>query len=213
MRLRPSGRAGPVSVSFRALEDYYAGEAETWEFLALTRARVVWSSDPAFAERVAGAIETALRLAREPEQVTRDVREMRALMDRERPGGGLWELKLAPGGQVDCEFAAQHSQLLAAARGEPLTVSTVEALAAPELDPVFGQAWSLQQSISQVIRCAFEGDPDPEAEPAEFRERLAGVAGFDSFDALKAELSARRAGARTALEALLGPLNPPATES
>ena len=213
MRLRPSGRAGPVSVSFKALEEYYAGEAETWEFLALTRARVVWSSDPAFAERVAGAIETALRLAREPEQVTRDVREMRALMDRERPGGGLWELKLAPGGQVDCEFAAQHSQLLAAARGEPLTVSTVEALAAPELDPVFGRAWSLQQSISQVIRCAFEGDPDPEAEPAEFRERLAGVAGFDSFDALKAELSARRAGARTALEALLGPLNPPATES
>ena len=174
---------------------------------------MVWASDSAFAERVAGAIETALRRPRDPEQVTRDVRDMRDLMDRERPGGGLWDLKLAPGGQVDSEFAAQHSQLLAAARGEPLTVSTVEALGAPGLDPVFGKAWSLQQSIAQVIRCAFEGDPDPEAEPAEFRERLAGVAGFDSFEALKGELTVRRAAARTALEALLGPLNPPATES
>ncbi|MFN4296111.1 MAG: bifunctional [glutamine synthetase] adenylyltransferase/[glutamine synthetase]-adenylyl-L-tyrosine phosphorylase [Brevundimonas sp.] len=213
MRLRPSGRAGPVSVSFRALDDYYAGEAETWEFLALTRARVAWSSEAAFGQRVAGAIEAALRRPRDPAQVTRDVRDMRALMDRERPGGGLWELKLAPGGQVDCEFAAQHSQLLAAARGEPLTVSTVEALGAPGLDPVFGQAWSLQQSVSQVIRCAFQGDPDPEAEPAEFRERLAEVAGFESFDALKTELAARRKAAREALEGMLGPLNPTVTES
>ena len=49
MRLRPSGSQGPVAVSQAAFESYYAGEAETWEFLALTRARVVWASSPTFA--------------------------------------------------------------------------------------------------------------------------------------------------------------------
>ncbi|MFZ3006996.1 MAG: bifunctional [glutamine synthetase] adenylyltransferase/[glutamine synthetase]-adenylyl-L-tyrosine phosphorylase, partial [Phenylobacterium sp.] len=49
MQLRPSGTKGPVAVSFAAFEDYYAREAETWELLALTRARVVWASSPVFA--------------------------------------------------------------------------------------------------------------------------------------------------------------------
>ena len=204
MRLRPSGRAGPVAVSRRTFEDYYAGEAQTWEFMALTRARVVWASDAAFADQVTAAVAAALRRPRDEDQVRRDVREMRALMDRERPGGGPWELKLAPGGQVDCEFAAQYGQLLAGSKGGTLTVSTLEALAAPGLDPVFGRAWALQQSIAQVIRCAFDGDPDPETEPAAFRERLAAVAGYDGFDALRADLGARRTAARAALEALLG---------
>ena len=46
LQLRPSGRAGPVAVSLQGFCDYYAGEAETWELLALTRARVVWASSP-----------------------------------------------------------------------------------------------------------------------------------------------------------------------
>src|SRR5690606_38066078 len=41
MRLRPSGRQGPVATSIGALSDYQLNEAWTWEHLALTRARVV----------------------------------------------------------------------------------------------------------------------------------------------------------------------------
>src|ERR1700753_4439275 len=48
MQLRPSGTKGPVAVSFAAFEGYYEAEAETWELLALTRARVMWSSSAAF---------------------------------------------------------------------------------------------------------------------------------------------------------------------
>jgi glutamate-ammonia-ligase adenylyltransferase len=48
LRLRPSGSDGPVAVSLDAFADYHAGEAETWEALALTRARVVWATTPAF---------------------------------------------------------------------------------------------------------------------------------------------------------------------
>ena len=44
MQLRPSGTKGPVAVSFAAFERLLRGEAETWELLALTRARVVWAT-------------------------------------------------------------------------------------------------------------------------------------------------------------------------
>ena len=41
MRLRPSGRSGPVATMIGSFESYQENEAWTWEHLALTRARVV----------------------------------------------------------------------------------------------------------------------------------------------------------------------------
>ena len=64
LQLRPSGTKGPVAVSLAAFEDYYAGAAETWEFLAMTRARVVWATSPVFEAAAAQAIEAALRRPR-----------------------------------------------------------------------------------------------------------------------------------------------------
>ncbi len=40
MRLRPSGRQGPVATGWAAFKSYQETEAWTWEHLALTRARV-----------------------------------------------------------------------------------------------------------------------------------------------------------------------------
>lgn len=197
MRLRPTGSKGPVSVRLSAFEDYYAGEAETWEFMVLTRARVVWASDPAFADRVAETIEAVLRRPRPGVDVAADVRKMRALMDRERRPHGFWDLKLSPGGQVDAEFAAQYRQLQAAAAGAPLTVSTLEAL---HDDAVLAEAWRLQQRLSQLLSAAFEGRVDPEAEPSVFQLRLAEAAGAADFDTLKRELTDLRARARAAFE-------------
>ncbi|HWA60234.1 MAG TPA: bifunctional [glutamine synthetase] adenylyltransferase/[glutamine synthetase]-adenylyl-L-tyrosine phosphorylase, partial [Caulobacteraceae bacterium] len=57
LRLRPTGTQGPVAVSFPAFAGYYEGDAETWEFLALTRARVAWATSPEFAARAEAAIE------------------------------------------------------------------------------------------------------------------------------------------------------------
>src|SRR6202035_5040666 len=59
MRLRPSGRSGPVATSIAAFESYQRNEAWTWEHLALTRARVV-SAPPDFARRLAEAIRGVL---------------------------------------------------------------------------------------------------------------------------------------------------------
>mgnify|MGYP002653933729 CR=1 FL=1 len=84
MRLRPSGRQGPVATSIESFRAYQMDEAWTWEHLALTRARVVWASSSQFAEAAAGAVESALRRPRDRARTAADVRDMRALLERAR---------------------------------------------------------------------------------------------------------------------------------
>ncbi|HBY25317.1 MAG TPA: hypothetical protein DEH75_01985, partial [Bradyrhizobium sp.] len=59
MRLRPSGRAGPVASRIDAFADYQEREAWTWEHMALTRARVI-SSSAEFRERIEAIIRGVL---------------------------------------------------------------------------------------------------------------------------------------------------------
>ena len=202
MRLRPGAAKGPVSLRLSAVEGYYAAEADTWEFMALTRARVVWTDDPAFGARTTATLEAILRRPRPGVDVAGDARRMRDLMARERPGQGFWDLKLAPGGQVDAEFVAQVRQLTAAAAGGALTVSTLEALTG---DPALAEAWRLQQALGQILAAAFDDRPDPDHEPDGFQRRLAEAAGLADFAALKLRLAAVRTAARAAFATALPP--------
>ena len=211
MRLRPSGTAGPVAVSAAAFENYYAADAETWEFLALTRARVVWASTPAFEGFVAGAIERALRRPRDRAKCAREVREMRDLMTQERPSSGFWDMKLSAGGLVDIEFVAQYLQIVEAAAGGPLRSNTGEALSAIAraglADPIaltrLREAWTLQQDLSQLLKVALPDGADPAAEPKAFRERLARAGGGVGFAAVRDKLRAARMAAHRAFDELI----------
>jgi len=211
LKLRPSGTKGPVAVSLRAFKTYYQSEAETWELLAMTRARVVWASSPAFAVRASEAIATALRQRRDPVSTARDVADMRALMRRERPAQGFWDFKLAPGGLVDIEFCVQHLQLIGAADGGPLLVNTLEALNALEVDrlapaAILGDlkaAWTVQQDLSQILKIALEEEAAPEQEPAAFRVLLAKTARAQSFRAMKARLTKARIAAQNAFKVIV----------
>jgi len=204
MRLRPTGSKGPVSVRLETLRAYYAEEADTWEFMALTRARVVWASDEAFGAEVTAALEEALRRPRDAVQTAREVRAMRDLMERERAAKGFWDLKLSAGAQVDAEFVGQYRQLMAGAAGRPLTVSTLEAL---KDDPVLADSWRMHQQLSQLTACAFEDKNDPDEEPPGFQQRLAAAVGAPDFDTLKAQLIDLRLRARRAFDSVLPPIS------
>jgi len=200
MRLRPSGSKGPVSVPLSGFQTYYSDEAATWEFMALTRARVAWASEPAFGAQVTAAIEAALRRPRPGVDTAGDVRAMRDLMDRERPAKGFWDLKLVPGGLVDAEFLGQFRQLQTAAEGGRLSVSILDQL---EGDPPLKDAWALHQALAQLLACAFDDKGDPEAESETFRTRLAEAAGEADFPALRLRLERVRKAAREAFETAL----------
>ena len=112
MRLRPSGRQGPVATSLQSFISYQETEAWTWEHLALTRARVL-VGEPV----LAGEIEAFRRdlLARKGKgpKVRNDVAAMRERLQAAKPAKGSWEAKNGPGRLMDIELAAQMACLIA----------------------------------------------------------------------------------------------------
>src|SRR5581483_11477242 len=100
LRLRPSGNKGPVATQFKGFLAYQQSEAETWEHLALTRARVI-AGDPRFGQEVASAVSEILRRPRPRARTAEEVRDMRALIAREREKEGAFDLKIGAGGLID----------------------------------------------------------------------------------------------------------------
>ena len=84
MRLRPSGRSGPLATQIDGFVSYQEREAWTWEHMALTRARVV-SAPPDFAARIEAAIRDVLCRKRDAAQHRRRRRrDARAPSPRKR---------------------------------------------------------------------------------------------------------------------------------
>ncbi len=84
MRLRPSGRSGPLATQIDGFRSYQEREAWTWEHMALTRARVV-SGAADFAARIEAAIRDVLCRKRD---AARDRRRRRRDARGHRQGKG-----------------------------------------------------------------------------------------------------------------------------
>jgi glutamate-ammonia-ligase adenylyltransferase len=117
MRLRPSGRQGPVATSFQAFCDYQRNEAWTWEHLALTRARPV-AGAPALGERVEVFRRALLKEKADPAKIAEAVQDMRARLADAKPAKGIWDGRLGPGRGQDIELLASAAALVA---GSPET--------------------------------------------------------------------------------------------
>ena len=111
MRLRPSGRKGPVATSLSAFQTYQTDEAWTWEHLALTRARPI-AGTFAIAEDVEAFRRTLLQHERDKWATLKDVSDMRARLSDAKPGSGLWDVKSGVGRLQDIELLAQAGALL-----------------------------------------------------------------------------------------------------
>lgn len=129
MRLRPSGNAGPLAVSFEGFGRYQRENAWTWEHMALTRARVI-TGPPPLRRRLTETITAVLTSPRDPERLLRDVASMRARIDTAHHTEDVWEVKYMRGGMVDIQFIAQYLLLRHAAdRPEIVEQNTTGALA------------------------------------------------------------------------------------
>jgi glutamate-ammonia-ligase adenylyltransferase len=214
MRLRPSGRSGPVATSFAAFEGYQRDEAWTWEHLALTRARVV-SAPPDLARRLEAAIRSVLCAERDPALLAGDVVEMRRAIAAENPDEQRWDLKYAAGGLIDLEFIAQYLQLAhAAALPGILATSTAAVfdnaarLGVLSVDDaeVLRPAIRLYQDLTQILRLCLPGPLDPKTAGAGLIGLLVRAADVPDFATLDAHVAETQQKVRRCFEKIVGQL-------
>ena len=174
MRLRPSGRQGPVATSFEAFRAYQREEAWTWEHLALTRARVVAAAGAAEAE-AAGALadeveafrRALLAEAGEKAKTLADVAEMRARLFAAKPAEGDWDAKRGPGAMTDIELLAEAGALIAGSAQRGVAAQLRASVKAGLIDKAEAEtlaaSYRLFWSVQAVTRLLTEAELDLEA--------------------------------------------------
>jgi glutamate-ammonia-ligase adenylyltransferase len=212
MRLRPSGRAGPVASHIQSFAEYQEHEAWTWEHMALTRARVI-SASPEFRVRIEKIIRDVLMRPRDGAATANDVADMRRAIALEKGEDDLWDLKYAAGGVVDIDFIAQYLQLVHAAdKPEILDVNTLEVLDNAAKLGVLGQseaevlrsAARLYHDLIQILRLCVIDNFNPETAGEDLLQVMARAGDAPDFSALAARVKETQAEVRRVFRAVVG---------
>jgi len=208
MRLRPSGRQGPVATSLAAFRSYQETEAWTWEHLALTRARPI-----AGAPEVCAAVEAfrraliAGRALADPAPILRDVAEMRARLAAARPGSA-WDFKAGRGRLMDIDLIAETAALRAgspARRPEQQIRAGVKAgVLSAAAGEAIGAALRLLWPLHASARLLGEGAADPATLGAGARAFVLREGGAADVADLEARVSELCDGAGAAIDQILG---------
>ncbi|WP_373356672.1 glutamine-synthetase adenylyltransferase [Pseudoroseicyclus sp. CXY001] len=207
MRLRPSGRQGPVATSLAAFKTYQAEEAWVWEHLALTRARAVAGEDPLGAE--IECFREGLIAAQEGQggRIAPEVAEMRARIAAARGEAAFWDVKAGPGRLLDVELAAQMLGLMAGSPERLPAAQIAAGLNAGVIEPgeaeVLVAAQRLFWRLQATGRLLTGGRLEPEALGEGGRRMLLREAAEDDMQGLEAAVTARASAAAEVIDRLI----------
>ncbi|MEQ8344529.1 MAG: bifunctional [glutamine synthetase] adenylyltransferase/[glutamine synthetase]-adenylyl-L-tyrosine phosphorylase [Sneathiellaceae bacterium] len=206
MRLRPSGKSGPIATGLDTFRKYYAEDAQTWELMALTKARPV-CGDTDLAATLAAEIGALLARDKAAEAVRADAAAMRIRMRETHPGSAPWDMKHGRGGLADMDFIWQSLVLVhpgtAVAGPRPAAPAAIEALVAAgaltaEEAAALTRARDLANTVLLAQRVAAGRGGTTDMEMPQFQVTLARAAGAADFATLQAEVD----GAREAVAGL-----------
>jgi glutamate-ammonia-ligase adenylyltransferase len=213
LRLRPEGSAGPLARSLESMENYYAGFGETWERIALIKAR-----------GIAGGRELAydfLRLHQPfiyPKSATPDLLEEIANIKHriERDVVGTEKLdrdvKLGRGGIREIEFIVQTLQLIHGARHpflqEPSMLRALRALRELDLLPredvlALDNAYRFLRRVEHRLQIEAEQQTHAIPNEADPLSRLARSLRFSSVSDFTAALHNRMGSVRSIFQRII----------
>jgi glutamate-ammonia-ligase adenylyltransferase len=133
--LRPEGKDGSLTRTIDAYRQYYERWAKTWEFQALLKARPI-AGDQDLGRAFVDLVGPFVWPDRLPADAVAEIQRLKGVVESSPPvrRAGARQVKLAPGGLRDIEFAVQLLQLVHgrhdAALRSPNTLDALAALAA-----------------------------------------------------------------------------------
>lgn len=188
-RLRPSGKQGPLVVSFESFARYQQESAWTWEHMALTRARPVFGSDAA-REELGAIVRAALTRTRDVGELATAVIGMRGDIALNKPPVGPLDVKLSDGGLVDLEFAVHFHQLASGIGLSPDLGTAILALVeAGRVSPELPGAHDLLTRLLVTLRLVSPTMEEPAPATCDI---IARACGAGDWDALLVQLAAAR---------------------
>jgi glutamate-ammonia-ligase adenylyltransferase len=194
--LRPEGSDGALVRSLEAYQRYYSRWARTWEFQALLKARPI-AGDAELGQRLAELVEPFVWPERLGDGAVAEIQRMKAVVERSAAvrSAGARQLKLAPGGLRDIEFAVQLLQLVHGRADRTLrSPNTLEGLAAlaaggyvDEGDAnLFSDAYQFLRTIEHRLQLRRMRRTHVVPDDARDRRRLARAFGFRDIRAATA---------------------------
>lgn len=196
MRLRPSGRKGPIAVQFSTFKEYQATEAETWEHMALTRARAV-CGDETLLRDATNTIREVLARPRDNAAVRVAIAEMRELIAKEKGDSDYNDLKIVRGGLIDIEFIAQYlvlahgaeyKALMASGVDEILTRAAALQLVSPAELEALRNAYRLYTDVVQMQRAILPQSSKLDSAPPAALARIGNGAGLPDEKHLRQQI-------------------------
>ncbi|HST30498.1 MAG TPA: bifunctional [glutamate--ammonia ligase]-adenylyl-L-tyrosine phosphorylase/[glutamate--ammonia-ligase] adenylyltransferase [Chthoniobacterales bacterium] len=188
LRLRPEGSAGPLARSLESMENYYAGFGETWERIALIKAR-----------GIAGSRELAYEFLRQhqpfiyPRSPTPalldEIAAIKRRIEQDNAEDLERDVKLGRGGIREIEFVVQTLQFIHGGRHvflqETNTLSALQAQSRFELIPLdevldLDRAYRFLRKTEHRLQIEAEQQTHTVPRDSAAVERLAHSLGFDS---------------------------------
>ncbi|WP_456413628.1 bifunctional [glutamate--ammonia ligase]-adenylyl-L-tyrosine phosphorylase/[glutamate--ammonia-ligase] adenylyltransferase [Thiolapillus sp.] len=125
MRLRPFGEAGPLALSFNAMETYYASQAREWERYAMIKARAI-TGEGAYQEQLLGILRPFVYRRYIDFGAIDAIRDMKRRIQAEMHHRGMEaNIKLGQGGIREIEFIGQAFQLVYGGRDRDLQIRPI----------------------------------------------------------------------------------------
>lgn len=213
MRLRPFGDAGPLAISFAAMEDYYQHHGRNWERYAMVKARVL-GPQCEHAQALTELLRPFVFRRYIDFGVIDGLRQMKAMIAAEVRRKGLeGNIKLGAGGIREVEFIAQALQLIRGGREPALRVRHL-----PEAIAAIARCGALEGDQCERLLVAYRflrrvenilqeiGDQQTQTLPTEDRDRqrLIATLGFTDWDAFMAHLDEEMAAVHQEFVAVVG---------
>jgi len=125
MRLRPFGEAGPLALSFNAMETYYASQAREWERYAMIKARAI-TGEAVYQQQLLGILRPFVYRRYIDFGSINAIRDMKRRIQAEMHHRGMdANIKLGQGGIREIEFIGQAFQLVYGGRDRDLQIRPI----------------------------------------------------------------------------------------